>query len=78
MRREHKRCGARSEGKVMRSKLALLSFLALAGCATAPTPTRLATPERPIEVQILAFNDFHGNIETPPAVEVTEANGMPP
>ena len=60
----------------MRSKLALLSFLALAGCATAPTPTRLATPERPIEVQILAFNDFHGNIETPPAVEVTEANGI--
>jgi 5'-nucleotidase len=75
MRREHKRCGARSEGKVMRSKLVLLSLLFLTGCATTP---RAVAPvaQAPVEVQILAFNDFHGNIETPAPVEVTEADGI--
>ena len=29
----------------------------------------------PVEVQILAFNDFHGNLETPPTFEVVEADG---
>ena len=28
-----------------------------------------------VEVQILAFNDFHGNLEPPAPVEVTEADG---
>lgn len=58
----------------MRWKFAWLSVLALAGCATTPPP---AAPlaQAPVEVQILAFNDFHGNLETPPAVEVTEADG---
>jgi 5'-nucleotidase len=46
------------------------AFLA-AGCATIPA----GQPAPPAEVQILAFNDFHGNIETPPPVEVTEADG---
>jgi 5'-nucleotidase len=37
----------------------------LAGCAGhVPPPTLVA--KTPIEVQILAINDFHGNIETPP------------
>ena len=36
----------------------------LAGCA-AQAPVGPA-PTAPIEVQILAINDFHGNIETPP------------
>jgi len=33
-------------------------------------------PVAPIEVQILAFNDFHGNIETPAPVEVTDPDGI--
>ena len=54
---------------------AAAAFLA-AGCSTLPT-TRPASPiaAGPVEVQILAFNDFHGNLETPPLVEVTDANG---
>jgi 5'-nucleotidase len=48
---------------------ASVAFLA-AGCATVPQRN---VP--PLEVQILAFNDFHGNLETPPPVEVTEADG---
>jgi len=51
------------------------AFLA-AGCSNIPT-TRPMPPVAagPVEVQILAFNDFHGNIETPPPVEVTAADG---
>ena len=54
---------------------AVAAFLAT-GCSTVPA-TRPTPPVavRPVEVQILAFNDFHGNIETPPPVEVTEADG---
>ena len=48
-------------------------LLPLAACATAPR--QASTAAGPIEVQILAFNDFHGNLETPPPVEVTEADG---
>lgn len=50
--------------------IAAAAFLA-AGCTTVPAQQ----PAPPTEVQILAFNDFHGNIETPPAIEVTEADG---
>ena len=39
--------------------LALAAAL-LAGCATAPTPA--PTPE-PVKVRLIAFNDFHGNLE---------------
>ena len=51
----------------------LLALSALAGCAT--TPATLG-PRVPVEVQILAINDFHGNIETPPdPVKVTQPDG---
>lgn len=43
--------------------LALL-LLALAGCATRPAAP---VPAEPVQVQILALNDFHGNIERPAA-----------
>lgn len=46
------------------------AFLA-AACTTVPQRQAVA----PVEVQILAFNDFHGNLETPPPVDVTEADG---
>jgi 5'-nucleotidase len=45
----------------------------LSACA-AQVPPQAAQP--PIEVQILAINDFHGNIETPPQpVSITQADG---
>ncbi|MBA3667507.1 MAG: bifunctional metallophosphatase/5'-nucleotidase [Sphingomonas sp.] len=47
----------------------LISLALLTACATVPP-----RPALPIEVQLLAFNDFHGNLETPPPVEVTEAD----
>jgi len=74
MKRDHRSCAAGSEGKVMRSRFACLSILLLAGCTATPRPV---TPvvHAPVEVQVLAFNDFHGNLETPPAVEVTNADG---
>ncbi|HWU92544.1 MAG TPA: bifunctional metallophosphatase/5'-nucleotidase [Sphingomicrobium sp.] len=51
----------------------LLALSALAGCAT--TPATLG-PRVPVEVQILAINDFHGNIETPAdPVKVTQPDG---
>ncbi|HEX6603348.1 MAG TPA: metallophosphoesterase, partial [Sphingomicrobium sp.] len=49
---------------------AALAALCVAACVTAPQ--RAAAP---VEVQILAFNDFHGNIETPPPVEIAEPDG---
>ena len=58
---------------MIRRIAAALVLLTLAGCAAhvaPPTPVAQA----PVEVQILAFNDFHGNLETPPPVEVTEAD----
>src|SRR5205814_7400025 len=39
---------------------------------SAPAPK---APRAPVEIQILAFNDFHGNLQTPDPVEVTEADG---
>ncbi len=46
-----------------RAALALPGLALLAACATVPPPA--AAPE---QVQILALNDFHGNIEPPPPV----------
>ncbi len=55
-------------------RLALLALLS--GCAAPRLATRLPTqPAAPIEVQILAFNDFHGNIVPPPPIEVTAPDG---
>ncbi len=60
-------------------RLALAAFLLpLAACATQPRfadapPT--VPPPPPFEVQILAINDFHGNLEVPSPVEITEADG---
>ncbi|HYD14382.1 MAG TPA: bifunctional metallophosphatase/5'-nucleotidase [Allosphingosinicella sp.] len=45
----------------MRVKLWLGAVLALAGCATAPR----TGPAQTVPVRIIAFNDFHGQIEPP-------------
>jgi 5'-nucleotidase len=57
---------------MIRRFVAALAALCVAACTTIQ-PQQAAAP--PVEVQILAFNDFHGNLETPPPVEVTEADG---
>lgn len=56
----------------MRNRMfAVLGLLALAGCVSAPEPAAVATATpaiangAPIEVSILAINDFHGNLEPP-------------
>ena len=50
-------------------------LLALAGCASHVLPPAPAA-QTVIEVQILAINDFHGNIETPPEpTAITQADG---
>jgi 5'-nucleotidase len=63
---------------MIRRLIAALAALTLGACAahvTPAPPVAAAAPRTPVEIQILAFNDFHGNIETPPPVEVTESDG---
>lgn len=61
---------------MIRRSAAVLAALLLGACATtSPHPVVVAAAPQPVEVQILAFNDFHGNLETPDPVEVTKADG---
>jgi len=55
---------------MIRNWLLLTSMATLSACASIPRGA-----SGPVEVQVLAFNDFHGNLETPPPIEVTEADG---
>ena len=56
------------DGRVWISALAL----AVTGCATVPP-----APRQPVEVQIIAINDFHGNLETPEGtIPVTGPDGV--
>ena len=50
-----------------------IMMLLLAGCATLPRPIA----PQPVEVQILAINDFHGNLE-PPGLVYDGAKGKVP
>ena len=51
------------------------AFLA-AACTTVPAPRPVA-PASPVEVQILAINDFHGNLEPSPSpIKFQLANGQ--
>ena len=49
----------------MRRFAVFLPLVVVAACSTAPTPPPTVPPPPPIEVQILAINDFHGNLEPP-------------
>ena len=51
---------------MIRRLSAAFSALLLSACAAQVAPPVAQAPAAPIEVQILAINDFHGNIETPP------------
>jgi 5'-nucleotidase len=58
----------------MKLGLVLLAALALAGCVK--PAARPVAPAAPVELQILALNDFHGNLEPPSSpVERVEADG---
>jgi 5'-nucleotidase len=61
----------------MKVPFALFALLALAGCtARPPQVSQVAPAAAPVEVQILAFNDFHGNLEPPKlAIEATAHDG---
>lgn len=48
----------------------LVAGLALAGCAT--------TPPGPLKVKLIAFNDFHGNLEAPRSAIRAPADGSVP
>jgi len=58
----------------MNTKLsaALLATISLSACATVPAA---APPGQPVTVQILAINDFHGNLETPQSPTAFEEAG---
>ncbi len=58
-----------------RFAFAALPLAMLVACATTPHPKPVATG--PVEVQILAINDFHGNLE-PPNLTVPAADGAVP
>lgn len=65
----------------MRRLFACTLLPLLAACTTLPhpppppPPPELARPSGAVEVQILALNDFHGNLEIPAPIEVTEEDG---
>src|SRR6476619_1512296 len=61
----------------MTKRFAFLGPVALlAACVpTRVPPPTVPPPPPPFEIQILAFNDFHGNLEVPAPVEVTDADG---
>ena len=60
---------------MIRRLAAAFPALFLVACVAQVAPPA-AEPSAPIEVQILAINDFHGNIETPPdPVSITQPDG---
>ena len=60
---------------MMRRFSAALGALTLGACAYQVAPPAPLVQRPPVEVQILAFNDFHGNLQVPDPVEVTEPDG---
>lgn len=60
----------------MRRLASLLASLVLAACASAP-PAPVADG-RPLQVKLIAFNDFHGNLEPPGATIRAPQGGLSP
>ena len=60
---------------MIRRLSAAFAAFTLAGCAAQIAPPVPVAQRGPVEVQILAFNDFHGNLQTPDAVEIAEPDG---
>ena len=61
----------------MRRLFAFALLASLVACTTLPHPPPPAPPLQPVEVQILAINDFHGNLQ-PPQLTVPTASGAVP
>ena len=59
---------------MMRQLPAAVAAVMLGACAANVRPVA-PVAQTPVEVQILAFNDFHGNLEPPGPVEVFEPDG---
>ncbi|MXO71035.1 bifunctional metallophosphatase/5'-nucleotidase [Alteraurantiacibacter buctensis] len=57
-----------------RSAIAAAIACLLAGCVTVPAPAPVA--QGPVEVQVLALNDFHGNLEVPPSTTAFSQDGQ--
>jgi 5'-nucleotidase len=62
--------------KQLRSAAAAFALVSLAACATVAQDTARA-PSAPEAVQILALNDFHGNLEVPSSDTTYTAGGQP-
>ena len=60
---------------MIRKFVAALAVLILAACTAQVAPPAPVAQRGPVEVQILAFNDLHGNLQVPDPVEVTEPDG---
>ena len=60
-------------GGLKRFLLGTAAAAALSGCATTAVEPR--QPAAPVHVQVIAFNDFHGNLQ-PPNVAVTAGEGV--
>jgi 5'-nucleotidase len=54
---------------------AAVGLLSLAACTTVPAE-RAAVPSPPVAIQILAINDFHGNLEAPAGTTTFTAGGQ--
>jgi len=61
----------------MRRLAAFFPLAALAACASVSTAPPTVPPAAPVEVQILAINDFHGNLE-PPGLAYEGSKGKVP
>ena len=60
---------------MIRELAAAFAALSVAACTAQVAPLAAVQPRGPVEVQILAFNDFHGNLQLPDPVEVAEPDG---
>jgi len=60
---------------MIRKLAAALAALSVAACTAQVAPPAPVLPRGPVEVQILAFNDFHGNLQVPDPIEVAEPDG---
>ena len=54
---------------------AAIAALCVAACTAQVAPPAPVAQQGPVEVQILAFNDLHGNLQVPDPVEVAEPDG---
>ena len=58
----------------------LLASLTLVACGLLPTPSLDATKLPPLEIKLIAFNDFHGNLKVPatrvPVPDPSQPNGF--